>query len=186
MLNEKEQESDARITDLRRKVSKLEKTISHNEDRLASKSEAINSLLTELARKGHGLDSTDEIEEIIQGVDEPVSEQCDDQHASGRERITRLLIGKVDDQELRFPLFKDRLTIGRTRDNDIQLQADFVSRRHAVITTEGVAAKLVDWDSRNGVYVNSKRVSEQFLKHGDIVSIGVAEFRYEELFRRDG
>ncbi len=83
-------------------------------------------------------------------------------------------------------MFKKRLTIGRTRDNDIQLKANYISRRHAVITTVGDAARLVDRGSRNGVYVNSKRVSEQFLQHGDIVSIGIAEFRYEELSRRDG
>ena len=38
---------------------------------------------------------------------------------------------------------------------------------------------------KNGVYVNSKRVTEHFLKNGDIVTIGIAEFRYEELKKRD-
>ncbi len=178
MLNENEEESDARIKDLRRKVSKLEKTIGDNEHKLETKSEAINSLLTELAKKSHNMDSIEDIEEIIQETDE--------RRTPDRESVTRLLIGQAGNQELRFPLFKKRLTIGRTRDNDIQLKANYISRRHAVITTVGDAARLVDRGSRNGVYVNSKRVSEQFLQHGDIVSIGIAEFRYEELSRRDG
>ena len=178
MLNENEEESDGRIKGLRREVSKLEKTIGDNEDKLETRSEAINSLLNELAKKSHKIDSVEDIEEVIQETGE--------RRASDREGITRLLIGQVDNQELRFPLSKSQLTIGRTTDNDIQLKADYISRRHAIITTEGDAAKLVDWGSRNGVYVNSKRVSEQFLQHGDIVSIGIAKFRYEELSTRDG
>ena len=54
-----------------------------------------------------------------------------------------------------------------------------------MITTEGDAARVVDWGSKNGVYVNSERVTEHFLKNGDIVTIGIAEFRYEELPKRE-
>ena len=82
-------------------------------------------------------------------------------------------------------MFKERLTIGRTEQNDIQLKAQYISRRHAVITTEGDAARVVDWGSKNGVYVNSERVTEHFLKNGDIVKIGIAEFRYEEFPKRE-
>ena len=91
----------------------------------------------------------------------------------------------MDDQELRFPLFKDRLTIGRTKDNDIQLRAGYVSRRHAVIQTDGDKTRIIDWGSKNGVHVNSTMVSEHFLHHGDIVMIGNARFRYEERKKRD-
>ena len=96
-----------------------------------------------------------------------------------------MLIGKIDDQELRFPLFKTRLTIGRAVQNDIQLQAGHISRRHAVIMTEGDTTRVVDWGSKNGVYVNSKRVTEHFLQSGDLVRIGDADFRYEERPKRD-
>ena len=101
------------------------------------------------------------------------------------DRISRVLIGSVDDQLLRFPLFKDRLTIGRTKDNDIQLKAEYVSRRHAVIQTDGATARIIDWGSKNGIHVNSVKVSEHFLCHGDTISIGSARFRYEERKRRD-
>jgi pSer/pThr/pTyr-binding forkhead associated (FHA) protein len=130
------------------------------------------------------MDSIGEMENVIQEIDDCMSERIDDRPPD-RDRVTRLLIGRIDDQELRFPLFKDKLTIGRTKQNDIQLNAQHVSRRHAVITTEGDVARVVDWGSKNGVYVNSKRVTEHFLKNGDIVTIGIAEFRYEELRKRD-
>ena len=184
MLNENEEESDGRINGLRREVSKLEKTIGDNEDKLETRSEAINSLMTELAKKSYKNDSIEDIEVAIQEMGGE-RQEIGEHRARDKDGITRLLIGQFDDQELRFPLFKSRLTIGRTTDNDIQLKADYISRRHAFITTEGDAAKVVDWGSRNGVYVNSKRVSEHFLQHGDIVSIGIAKFRYEELSTRD-
>ena len=51
--------------------------------------------------------------------------------------------------------------------------------------TEGDTTRVVDWGSKNGVYVNSKRVTEHFLKSGDRVTIGDASFRYEERPKRD-
>ena len=183
-LGEQEEKSATCIKELRRKMSTLERTICDNEEKLQSKSEAINSLLAELAKKSDVSDSIEEMEETIQEIDNSMSERIVERRAPGRERVTRLLIGHIDEQELRFPLFKNRLTIGRTRDNDIQLKADYISRRHAVITNEEDAARVVDWGSRNGVYVNSKRVSERYLKHGDMIAIGVAQFRFEELSKR--
>jgi pSer/pThr/pTyr-binding forkhead associated (FHA) protein len=100
------------------------------------------------------------------------------------DRITRLLIGNVEGQELRFPLFKDRLTIGRTKQNDIQLKAQYISRRHALIVTEHDRTRIVDWGSKNGILVNRKKVTEQVLKSGDIVTIGTADFQYEERPKR--
>jgi len=187
MLNEKEEQSSNSIKTLRKKAAKLEKQVKDYEGKLETKSEAINCLISELAKKSHEIDSIGEMEDVIQEIDNRMSEQIDDHPYPDRdrERITRLLIGRVDDQELRFPLFKDRLTIGRTEQNDIQLKAQYISRRHAVITTEGDAARVVDWGSKNGVYVNSERVTEHFLKNGDIVTIGIAEFRYEELPKRE-
>jgi pSer/pThr/pTyr-binding forkhead associated (FHA) protein len=101
------------------------------------------------------------------------------------DRVTRVLLGKIGDKLLRFPLFKDRLTIGRSADNDIQLNAPFISRKHAVVTTDGETTRVIDWGSMNGVYVNSGRVTEHFLKNGDIVTIGNAHFRYDERPMRD-
>jgi chromosome segregation ATPase len=185
MLNVNEEESRSTIEKLSRKVNKLKKQVAEYEEDVSTKSDAINCLLSELARKSNEIESIGELENVIHEIDDRMSERIDERPRGGRERVTRLLIGRVDDQELRFPLFKERLTIGRTQQNDIQLKAHYISRRHAVITTEGDAARVIDWGSKNGVYVNSKRVTEHFLKNGDLVTIGIAEFRYEELPKRD-
>jgi pSer/pThr/pTyr-binding forkhead associated (FHA) protein len=137
------------------------------------------------------MESIGEIGDVISDIDVRISEQFDEAEAEppqtqrNQDRVTRVLVGKVGDQLLRFPLFKDRLTIGRSDDNDIQLNATYISRRHAVVQTDGDTTRIIDWGSKNGVYVNSARVTEHFLQNGDIVSIGNAHFRYDERAKRD-
>jgi chromosome segregation ATPase len=190
VLSETADRSQTYIEDLERQVQKLENTVEDNERKLDAKSEAITCLLAELSRKSHEVDSIEEMEDVIQEIDDRISERIDDRPAGSEdktnaERVTRLLIGRIDDQELRFPLFKDRLTIGRAGNNDIQLKGQHISRRHAVVLNEGNTTRVIDWGSKNGVYVNSERVTEHFLKNGDLVAIGKAEFRYEERPKRD-
>jgi type II secretory pathway predicted ATPase ExeA/pSer/pThr/pTyr-binding forkhead associated (FHA) protein len=65
-----------------------------------------------------------------------------------------------------------RILIGRSEHNDIPLASKFVSRSHALLTRSGNATIVMDLNSSNGVFVNSKRVTKQFLVHDDIISIG--------------
>ncbi len=184
MLSEHDEKSVHRIEELEQEVERLTAEGTELEHKLEAKSEAINCLLEEVARKSEQIDSIGEIEQVIHDIDDRMSESIDFEPPSS-DRVTRLLVGEVDDQVLRFPLFKDRLTIGRTSSNDIQIKKQYISRRHAVILTEGDTTRIVDWGSKNGVYVNSKRVTEHFLKNGDVVTIGTSEFRYEERSKRD-
>jgi chromosome segregation ATPase len=185
MLNEKSEQSQREIDELSKKNRKLEREIAAYEQKLTTKSEAVTFLIAELAKKDQQMDSIDQIEEVIHEIDNRMSERIDELPASDRERVTRVLIGTFDGQELRFPLFKNRLTIGRTQTNDIQLEAAHISRRHAVIVTDGNATRIIDWGSKNGVSVNNKRVTEHFLRNGDVVTIGTADFKYEERPKRD-
>jgi chromosome segregation ATPase len=184
-LDHSEEASKSRIAELERTLKRMQDELAEDREKLAEKSDAINCLLAELAKKSQQLDSINQIEDVIQEIDIRMSERIEDKAAVPRDRLSRVLIGVVEGQELRFPLFKNRLTIGRSDQNDIQIKATFVSRRHAVVATDHDATRIIDWGSKNGVYVNSRRVSEQFLNHGDIVTIGGAEFRYEERAKRD-
>lgn len=197
MLCTNEEQAQKRIQDLEKRLEKLSSEAEEYEQKLDTRSTAINVLLGELAKKSEQIESIGEIEEVIHEIDNRMSERFDNagegavsepfaaRANSDRERITRVLVGRIGDQELRFPLFKDRVTIGRTEDNDIQLKASYISRRHAVILTEGDATRVIDWGSKNGVYVNSERVKEHFLSNADILSVGNAKFRYEERPKRD-
>ncbi|MGI9201685.1 MAG: FHA domain-containing protein [Woeseiaceae bacterium] len=185
MLAESEESSNSTIDSLQKENRRLLFEVENMTDKLQTKSEAINCLLAELAKHSTAPDPVTDIEDAIEEIDTRMSEQIDDRSYIERERVTRLLIGKIDGQELRFPLFKDRLTMGRTRQNDIQLKSEHISRRHAVVVIEGDVTRVIDWGSKNGVFVNSKKVKEHFLKNGDLVGVGTAEFRYEERPKRD-
>jgi len=192
MLCDNDEQARKRIDELERKLAKVTRVAKDYEEKLESRSDAINVLLAELAKKSEQIESINEIGEVISDIDVRISEQFDEDEATivaqsnkPQDRVTRVLVGKVGNQLLRFPLFKDRLTIGRTDDNDIQLNAVYISRRHAVVQADGDATRVIDWGSKNGVYVNSKRVTEHFLQNGDIVTIGNAHFRYEERPKRD-
>jgi pSer/pThr/pTyr-binding forkhead associated (FHA) protein len=71
-----------------------------------------------------------------------------------------------------------RTTIGRTADNDIQIDAHNVSRHHAVVleTAEGIVVE--DLNSTNGVQVNGRRVTRQVLADGDRLTIGKTDFTF--------
>jgi general secretion pathway protein A len=76
------------------------------------------------------------------------------------------------------PLRTGRLLIGRTVDNDIQIESKFVSRHHCQITTTSEGSILEDLNSTNGVYVKSKRVRRHHLNDGDVVVLGKHEIMY--------
>jgi len=179
-----EEQYKKQIRQLEQETNKLRNQAEDFEYKLENKGSAIAALMSELASRSESLESIGKIENVIQEIDERMSERLDKQDKGDRESVTRLLVGESDGQEVRFPLFKNRLTIGRTATNDIQLNTQCISRRHAVIVTENGSTKIVDSGSKNGVYINEKRVIEQMLKNDDIVMIGTTEFRYEERPKR--
>ena len=184
-LVDTEKQARSRIESLELENRRLRDELGHHQEQLENKGETINCLLAELAKKPQQSSTENEIAEVIDDIDERVAEQIQSRPPGNRGRLSRVLIGKIDQQELRFPLFKDRLTVGRTDLNDIQLKATYVSRRHAVVVTDRDSARIIDWGSRNGVFVNGERVTEHFLRNGDKVRVGTAEFRYEERPKRD-
>jgi pSer/pThr/pTyr-binding forkhead associated (FHA) protein len=83
------------------------------------------------------------------------------------------IIVKFEDKVIeKFITEKKRITIGRTPDNDIVLDNRGVSRRHAQIEFGENQAVIIDNESLNGTFVNSRRVSEEVLKENDAINIG--------------
>ena len=80
----------------------------------------------------------------------------------------------------RHVLDQEVITIGRDRENDIVLDSDSVSRRHARVEYREGAIFLADLDSTNGTYVNddSEPVRDCQLRRGDQVKIGDTIFKY--------
>lgn len=89
----------------------------------------------------------------------------------------RLLIRSDGGSEVVHVLGR-RTTIGRTPDNDLQIDTKYVSRHHAVLLAGPVQTIIEDLGSTNGVRVNDRRIQRRALKDGDRVLIGKTGFRF--------
>lgn len=67
---------------------------------------------------------------------------------------------------------KKRLHVGRHSDNDIRIKSDKVSRQHAIIIYHENDFFIRDMSSKNGTYVDNKRIDMQQLADGAIIEIG--------------
>ena len=72
------------------------------------------------------------------------------------------------------------ITIGRSSENHLQIDDLNRSRHHCEIhEAAGGAYELVDKDSRNGLFVNGRRVEEDaILRDGDVIKIGASAIIY--------
>jgi hypothetical protein len=107
------------------------------------------------------------------GLDQAFTSQSDPGVTVGR--ILLASAGKtVGERELKV----GRLVIGRTPDNDLQIDSKFISRHHCQIVTQADACVIEDLNSTNGIYVQSKRVRRHNLNDGDVVQVGQHEIMY--------
>ncbi|HOA97559.1 MAG TPA: FHA domain-containing protein, partial [Acetivibrio saccincola] len=86
-----------------------------------------------------------------------------------------LLPFKVED----IYVLSKSMTIGRQDKNDIVIKDSFISGIHAQFILERGEVYIRDLDSKNGVFINEKRVennSKNLLKDNDIIKIGQIEF----------
>ena len=74
-----------------------------------------------------------------------------------------------------------KMIIGRTADNDVQIQSRFISRHHAQVVSDHAHSILEDLNSTNGVFIRSQRVKHQTLVDGDIIQIGEHRLLYRDL-----
>ena len=77
-----------------------------------------------------------------------------------------------------FPLDRERTTLGREPDNDIVIDAQWVSRRHCEIRKVGDRFEVADRGSHNGTLVNGVPIKERLLLAGDRVALGGASFLF--------
>ena len=83
------------------------------------------------------------------------------------------IIVKYDDKVIeRIVTEKKRLSIGRTKENDIVLENRGVSRKHAMIEFNENAAVVIDNESLNGTFVNNRKITEEILRDDDTITIG--------------
>lgn len=89
------------------------------------------------------------------------------------------LILSMDNLVLKeIPLDKERTTIGRKAQNDIQIDNLAISGAHAVVVTILHDSFLEDLDSTNGTFVNGKQIKKHFLQNNDVIELGKYRLKY--------
>jgi hypothetical protein len=86
----------------------------------------------------------------------------------------------LDANAARHPLRTTNVRVGRHRDNDICLQNDSISRRHAVLHYNAETRRFVitDLGGGNGVVVNKTKYKSRELNDGDTVELGEVRLRF--------
>ncbi len=83
---------------------------------------------------------------------------------------------------IKLSLEKQRTTIGRDAINDISLDDELASKNHAVLeiiqTEEKIEFFIQDLNSTNHTFVNDEPVDLHKLKDGDLIRIGMSDFRF--------
>ncbi len=100
---------------------------------------------------------------------------------TGSYAMAQLRVMHGDEETGVIELRDGRLIVGRTPDNDIQIQSRFISRHHAQILTEAGQSVLEDLNSTNGVFLDGNRIKRRRLRHGDRIQLGEHYLIYEDL-----
>ena len=105
------------------------------------------------------------------------STRCRRTRTSGH-TVGRILLASDGKTVMERELKPGRLVIGRTSDNDLQIDSKFISRHHCQIVTQPDSCLIEDLNSTNGIFVQSKRVRRHNLNDGDVVQVGQHEIMY--------
>lgn len=87
------------------------------------------------------------------------------------------LVSVDGDRRFFLPLGK-RLVLGRETTSDLPILDVGISRRHAEVCATAKGLELRDLGSRNGTYLNGKRVNDAMASVGDRITFGGVEFTF--------
>ena len=88
-------------------------------------------------------------------------------------RLPELTILTANGKKERFGLVKPHVTIGRSRESDVFLPDQWLSRQHAEIRQKDDGFYLVDLNSKNGTLLNGEPLrDERRLREGDVITLG--------------
>jgi len=90
-----------------------------------------------------------------------------------------LILFKKDGSRKAFSLPSSVTVIGRRSDCDLYIPLMPISRRHCQLNHDKGVLKIRDLGSRNGTYLNGKRISEAVVQAGDYIKVGPLKFVFQ-------
>lgn len=94
--------------------------------------------------------------------------------------MAKIVLSKGDTVIQEMVIRKERVTIGRSAQNDMIINDIAVSGQHAVIVTLNHDSFLEDMNSTNGTKVNGQPVKKHFLQHADSIRLAHYTITYLE------
>ena len=109
--------------------------------------------------------------------------QADRRTTSGDEppvrALSKVVLSDTGKTVAELHLVPGRKVIGRTPDNDLQIDSKFISRHHCQLITGSDGVTIIeDLNSTNGILIRGKRVRRHTLRDGDLVSLGQYDMLY--------
>jgi hypothetical protein len=101
--------------------------------------------------------------------------------ANASRPIARLEVLYRDQLVGEYRLAPGKTIIGRTPDNDVQIESRFISRHHAQVVSDQTHSFVEDLNSTNGVFIRAQRVKHQTLADGDVIQIGEHKLLYRDM-----
>jgi chromosome segregation ATPase len=174
-------EQDSLRASLAEAVRSADERVASVHAELAAQQAAMKELRAQLDTVNSSLDERNALIERLETEMQSSSQvlgsiQHNLQHLGDAEP-TRMLVRTQGDTGIVHMLSR-RTTLGRTPDNDIRIDEDFISRHHAVLLLSGGSTIVEDLNSTNGTYVNGERINRRALKEGELVTLGKTEFRF--------
>ncbi len=83
-----------------------------------------------------------------------------------------VLNGSAEGKKFFFTDEMNECTIGRDPESDFTINEYVISRRHAKIIKRWGGIAIRDMESKNGTFVNNRRVVEEYLHDGDRIALG--------------
>lgn len=101
---------------------------------------------------------------------------------SGEEPHSKLVVLESPGEKAGKAFFIDgQALIGRTPECDIRISDNSVSHQHARISQSRRAFKLEDLESKNGTFLNHRKITRSaLLKQGDLIKVGKTTLEFME------
>jgi len=95
------------------------------------------------------------------------------------EEAPRLVVLNTEFAGQEYACIRTELRIGRTEDNDINLDHRSLSRTHAKLVREDNGEwRVIDLQSANGLTVNGESYAQPVVQHGDVIELGHVSLKF--------
>jgi len=81
---------------------------------------------------------------------------------------------------IQFPIHKKKILIGRGKSNDLIINNEFISRKHLKINVLNDRLEIIDLNSKNGLMIGNKKLTEAVVRINESFEIGGIEFVLKE------